>query len=53
VGWKSTHPVRISSMKIASDKVNTVVEDLCVEDTNMLDSCDQFSGDYEQLDLFD
>jgi len=26
-----------------SDNVYTVVEDLCVEDTNVLDSCDQFS----------
>jgi len=36
-----------------SDKVYTVVEVLCVEDTNVLDNCDQFSGDYKQLDLVD
>jgi len=30
-----------------------MVEDRCVEDTNVLDSCDQFLGDYKQLDLFD
>ena len=36
-----------------SDKVYTVVEVLCIEDTNVLDNCDQFSGDYKQLDLFD
>jgi len=36
-----------------SDKVYTVVEVLCVENTNVLDNCDQFSGDYKQLDLFD
>jgi len=36
-----------------SDKVYTVVEDLCVEDTNMLGSCVQFLGDYKELDLFD
>ena len=36
-----------------SDKIYTVVEVLCVEDTNVLDNCDQFSGDYNQLDLVD
>jgi len=36
-----------------SDKVDTVVEDLCVEDTNVLDSWVQFLGDYKQLNLFD
>ena len=36
-----------------SDKVYTMAEVLCVEDTNVLDNCDQFSGDYKQLDLFD
>ena len=35
-----------------SDKVYNVVVDLCVEDTNVFDSCDQFLGDYKQLDLF-
>jgi len=35
-----------------SDKVYTVVKDLCVEDTNVLDSCVQFLGNYERLDLF-
>jgi len=36
-----------------SDEVYTVVEDLCVEDTNVLDSCVQFLSDYKRLDLFD
>ena len=36
-----------------SDKVYIVVEVLSVEDTNVLDNCDQFSADYKQLDLFD
>jgi len=35
-----------------SDKGYTVVEILCVEDTNVLDSCVQFLTDYKQLDLF-
>ena len=32
-----------------SGKVYTVVEDLCVEDTNVLDSCDQFLGNYSNI----
>jgi len=38
---------------MVSDKIYTVVEDHCVEDTNVLDNCDQFSDDYKQFDLFD
>jgi len=30
-----------------------MVEDLCVEDTKVLDSCVQFLNDYKRLDLFD
>jgi len=36
-----------------SGKVYTVVEDLCVEDTNVLDSWSQFLHDYKWLDIFD
>ena len=38
---------------MTSDKEYTVVEDLCVEDTNVLDSCGQLSSDYKPQDLFD
>jgi len=38
-------------MKIESSKVYTVVEALCVEDTNVLDSCSQFLSNYKQPDL--
>jgi len=41
------------SRKKDSGKVYTVVEDLCVEDTNVWDSCGQFLSDYKQLDLYD
>jgi len=36
-----------------SGQVYTVVENLCVEDANELDSCDQFLSDYKRLDHFD
>ena len=39
--------------KKESGKVYTVVEDLCVEDTNVFNSCVQFFGDYKRPDLFD
>ena len=39
------------SVKMESDKVYTVVEDLCVEDTNVSDSCNQFLNDYQRLHL--
>ena len=33
--------------EMESDKIYTVVEDLCVEDTNVLDSCSQLLSDYK------
>jgi len=42
------HLVRICSIENREWQGIHSVEDLCVEDTNVLDSCDRFSGDYKQ-----
>jgi len=49
--------VSIQSLRICSIEngvtVHTVVEDLCVEDTNVLGSCDLFLSDYKRFNLFE